>query len=220
MSVTGEDSYTVSYAYDANNRLTAQNKTIGTSVETTNYSYDPNGNLIAELNSVTAPQTDAESTLGIGIVGVDNTGAKLYEYDSRNRLVKAIGDLGTAEYGYNADGLRKSKTVNGTTTGYIWNGMNMIAETSGGVISANYAYDVTGIAMSRQSGAYQYYLKNAHGDVTGLVNESGTLIQSYVYDAFGNWLNTDDTDTNPFRYADEYYDTETDSVYYCDKIGL
>ena len=33
--------------------------------------------------------------------------------------------------------------------------------------------------------------------------------QSYDYDAFGNELNPDPNDTNPFRYCGEYYDTST-----------
>ena len=56
------------------------------------------------------------------------------------------------------------------------------------------------IAMSKGGTVNQYYLKNAHGDVTGLANENGTLTQSYVYNAFGNQLNADENDANPFRY--------------------
>ena len=62
-------------------------------------------------------------------------------------------------YGYNADGKRISKTVNGTT----------------------------------YNGNRYFYLKNAQGDVTGLVNASGTQVVSYTYDPWGAPMSTDGT---------------------------
>jgi len=53
-----------------------------------------------------------------------------------------------------------------------------------------------------------YFNYNAHGDVTQLVDESGSVTRNYKYDSFGNQLNLDNSDTNPFRYAGEYYDNE------------
>ena len=41
----------------------------------------------------------------------------------------------------------------------------------------------------------------------------GDSFRSYEYDAFGNQLNIDPADTNPFRYCGEYYDAETGSYY-------
>ena len=68
-------------------------------------------------------------------------------------------------------------------------------------------------------GAEYFYLKNAQGDVTGLVASSGTQVVAYTYDAWGNPLTTAGTmaDTlgklNPFRYRGYVYDTET-GLYY------
>ena len=50
-------------------------------------------------------------------------------------------------------------------------------------------------------GAEYFYLKNAQGDVTGLVNSSGTQVVAYTYDAWGNPLTTTGTmadQTAPF----------------------
>ena len=75
-------------------------------------------------------------------------------------------------YGYNADGKRISKTVNGKT----------------------------------YNGNRYFYLKNAQGDVTGLVNASGTQVVSYTYDPWGAPMSTDGTmastlgAANPLRY--------------------
>ena len=58
-----------------------------------------------------------------------------------------------------------------------------------------------------------FYLFNGHGDVTALTDKNGTVTKTYEYDAFGNEINPSTTDTNPFRYCGEYYDSETGSIY-------
>ena len=69
------------------------------------------------------------------------------------------------------------------------------------------------------NGTEYFYLKNAQGDVTGLVNTSGTQVVAYTYDAWGNPLTTTGSmastlgKDNPFRYRSYFYDTET-GLYY------
>ena len=70
------------------------------------------------------------------------------------------------------------------------------------------------ILYAETDGAITPYTYNGHGDVV----RAGS--KSYQYDAFGNQLITDETDTNPFRYAGEYYDGETGNIYDCGIIGL
>ena len=97
------------------------------------------------------------------------------------------------------------------TTNYVWDGQNMVYEyngtnTIGGTV---YYYGLTLISQ----GNYAYYLYNGHGDVVQLVTSSGTLGRSYDYDAFGNEVSPSATDTNPFRYAGQYFDSETGTYY-------
>ena len=83
----------------------------------------------------------------------------------------------------------------------------------------HFTYDEIGPMSVTYDGAEYFYLKNAQGDVTGLVNSSGTQVVAYTYDAWGNPLTTTGTmaDTlgklNPFRYRGYVYDTET-GLYY------
>ena len=69
------------------------------------------------------------------------------------------------------------------------------------------------------NGVKYFYLKNAQGDVTGLVNASGTQVVSYTYDPWGAPMSTDGTmastlgAANPLRYRGYVYDTET-GLYY------
>ena len=46
-----------------------------------------------------------------------------------------------------------------------------------------------------------------------LVTASNTLGRSYDYDAFGNEVSPSASDTNPFRYAGQYFDSETGTYY-------
>ena len=57
------------------------------------------------------------------------------------------------------------------------------------------------------------YVLNAHGDVVALLNANGVVTKRYEYDAFGKELNPSESDTNPFRYCAEYFDTETGQIY-------
>ena len=45
--------------------------------------------------------------------------------------------------------------------------------------------------------------------MTYLTDDEGSITKTYEYDAFGNEEDPAATDTNPFRYAGEYYDKET-----------
>ena len=74
-----------------------------------------------------------------------------------------------------------------------------------------------------------FYLFNARGDVVqrvdGGTNGSGNsdggsdrnnniqILHVYMYDAFGNEINYDADNENPFRFAGEYWDAETQTYY-------
>ncbi|GEM_PF-2521884 len=80
-------------------------------------------------------------------------------------------------------------------------------------------YDSIGPASVTYNGVKYFYLKNAQGDVTGLVNASGTQVVSYTYDPWGAPMSTDGTmavtlgAANPLRYRGYVYDSET-GLYY------
>ena len=65
---------------------------------------------------------------------------------------------------------------------------------------------------------YTYYTQNAHGDVVDFTDKDGKVTKKYTYDAFGVEKNISDSDSNPFRYCGEYFDTETGTVYLRTKL--
>ena len=71
-----------------------------------------------------------------------------------------------------------------------------------------------------------YYLTNLQGDVTGILDSSGTTVAAYTYNAWGKILSSsgDLASINPLRYRGYYYDVETglyyvSSRYYDPEIG-
>lgn len=75
----------------------------------------------------------------------------------------------------------------------------------------HFTYDSTGPASVTYNGNRYFYLKNAQGDVTGLVNADGTMAATLGA-------------ANPLRYRGYVYDTETglyyvSSRYYNPEVG-
>ena len=117
-----------------------------------------------------------------------------------------------ATYTYLPHGLRSTKSTGDVTTSYVWDGSNTVLERVGSAVTAKYFRGIN-LISSQIGDTANYYLYNAHGDVTGLANASGALTKSYEYDAFGNEKAIDETDVNPYRYCGEYYDCETGRIY-------
>ena len=121
-------------------------------------------------------------------------------------------------YRYRSNGLRYGKTIrerDGKTASivHLWDGQNIVVEIGAtGTVTARYLRGINLIARE-QDGANQYYLFNAHGDVTKRADAWGNILKNYRYDAFGNEQSPEKLDSNPFRYCGEYFDQETGEIY-------
>ena len=204
LNETGADvSDTVNYVYDTNNRILE--RTFGN--EKDSFAYDDRGNLY--LKTISKVSDSEEISRDVTAMG----NSVIYEYDGFNRLTDVSEGINKAEYEYNSSGLRTSKTVNGEKTDFILDGIYVIAEIKDGDVT-NYIRGLCGIIYSKdKKGTKTYYVTNNHGDVTALVNSSGTIIKEYTYDEYGVEVSPDENDSNPFRYCGEYYDTETGFIY-------
>ena len=195
MTVTGTESYAVSYTYDANNRLLTEQKTQGLLTDLTTYTYDANGNLLSKTV----------------LAGNGGAAGSTYAYNTLNQLVSATENQRTAAYAYNAQGIRTTKVTFSTRTNYLLDGANVVGERLNGEY-VSYLRGANLISRTGEDGT-DYYLFNAHGDVTGLADSTGASARAYDYDAFGVEKDPDPLDENPFRYCGEYFDRETETYY-------
>ena len=136
------------------------------------------------------------------------------------QLVKAEKDK-KISFTYDSEGVRTSKTVGSTTTKYLLNGTQILAQTTNDT-TLSFFYDQQGnrVAMADSGNHFYYYIYNLQGDVIALADAStGKLVVTYTYDAWGKPVSVTDTTSNsvgtlnPFRYRGYYYDTET-KLYY------
>ncbi|MFT4143588.1 MAG: S8 family serine peptidase [Mobilitalea sp.] len=178
---------TITYEYDSRNRLTSE----GMNGIITTYSYDNNGNLLAKSDGTQ------------------------YTYDGFNRLVEIRKQDGTTQQNiYDASGNRMATVENGVYTEYIFDRGNIVAEyDEDGNNKTRYTRGTSLISQKNESGEASYYLFNAHGDVTSLVDSTGNVQNSYSYDAFGNVSINTEIIKNRFQYTGEQYDTVT-GLYY------
>jgi RHS repeat-associated protein len=165
------------YAYDGNNRLTQAGGVV--------YTYDANGN----LTGTTAGQS--------------------FTYDVFNRMTQAVGTGGTATYTYNGNGLKIQRVGPDGTTRYYYDGFRPIWETDGiGTITAQLDRDIFGNLLSRReaSGVRRYYHPDGLGSTNALTDETGNLLASMLYDAWGN-VRASSADVGKYRFAGAELDT-------------
>ena len=148
------------------------------------------------------------------------------EWYGRQMSLFANNDGSIADYSYNADGIRTSKTLYGTdvnligTTEYVLDGNKIVAEKTGSQWTY-YMYDENGApAGIIYDGELYGYRKNLQGDIVEIVHsEYNVSLVQYTYSPYGEVLSISGTmaDTlgvaNPFRYRSYYYDTETGFYY-------
>jgi len=154
--------------------------------DTNTLTYDANGNL--------ETRTDA-------------CGTTTYTWDARNRLTAIDGyhddcTALTASFSYDALNRRIEKTVDGVTSQYVYDGWDIVQETTDGVVT-NYARTLNidePLALERSDGTVRYYKADALGSIIALLDADGVVTTSYAYDAFGN-VAISGSDENPFQYT-------------------
>lgn len=177
--------------------------------ENTIYTYDKNGNIIQ-----------------------DN--AYKYFYDYKNRLVKVtkLTDELVANYTYDILGRRTSKETSDKTITYIYAWQNAIEEVvtdkaTQAVTTRENIYSnnldnilLTIVTNPDQTIKYQYYTKNHLGSTTAITDETGKVLETYIYDIFWKPYIKDGNSTNhrEFKqsargitrlYTGREYDSET-----------
>ena len=233
------------YTYDALGQLVQVNDhsdtRSGSNGTTWKYTYDLGGNILKKerfayadtttpLETVTYTYGDANwrdklTAVNGNAIRYDAIGNPLsdgtwtYTWQNGRQLQKMQKAGVTAEFVYNADGLRVQKTVNGVATKYTLHGKNIVHMTSG-TDELHFFYD----AQNRPSvvvynGTAYAYVKSLQGDIVALLNGAGNVVVSYAYDAWGAPIGKSGSmaetlgSVQPFRYRGYVFDEET-GLYY------
>ncbi len=242
------------YAYDKLNRLIREdNKAQGTTVT---WAYDTNGNIAERYEYAYTPEDELENgaVTAYGypadghrdrLASITRNGVtETFAYDAmgnptvyRGKTMtwtrgRMLAGHGTNTFTYDANGLRIGKN----TTEYIYSGGKLLAEVTG-ADRITYLYGLDGITGIKRNNEVYYFRKTAQGDVTALIDSSGSIVVKYVYDAWGNHKlygadgsaipasnTTHIGNVNPIRYRGYYWDGQTGlfyvtSRYYDPQVG-
>ena len=236
------------HAYDNGGNILSKTEyayttgTLGTALDTITYGYSDS--YWKDLLTSYDGQTLTSDNIG----NLTNDGTWSYTWQHGRQLSGMTAAGKDASYTYDAEGRRIGKHyedilyfipeggISYTTvrypvdTEYFYLGDTLSHVTMEGYRSVNdteievnvdmrFTYDAVGPLSVNYNGAEYFYLKNAQGDVTGIVNAAGTQVVAYTYDAWGKLLSTTGSmagtlgEYNPLRYRSYVYDTET-GLYY------
>ncbi|MGC1808346.1 MAG: RHS repeat-associated core domain-containing protein [Candidatus Binataceae bacterium] len=219
-TATLPDGIVATYTYDAASRLASLSYSLnGNPLGDLAYSYDSLGRIINTSGSFAntfVPQPVAANTYDLAnqlnVSGATSfsydangnlltDGTNTYIWDARNHLI-SISGTSAASFVYDAFGRRISKTVNGITTQYLYDGVNSLQEIQNGTSTANMLDDGLDqyFLRSDASGSWTY-LTDALGSTIALADSSGTIQTQYTYDPFGNVKGTGATSNNPYQYT-------------------
>lgn len=178
----------VNYNYNALNRLLSDSTNVYQNV----YQYDYNGNMTSK-------------------------GGATYDYDAMNNLT-SYSHNGNYAFTYDGQGRRRSASRNGELTKFVLDQKgNVLADlNSSGEVQCYYVYGRGLVSRIQSDGNTNYYIYDCRGSVVAMTDdtEEANVTHKYQYDAYGNILQMEEADFNPFRYVGKYGVTYEDSCLY------
>jgi len=215
---------TVNYTYDDASQLTAitYKNADGTIIGDLTYGYDQTGQRTQAGGSLARMNLPNDSSGSVNPANrlttwngktftydqngnLTNDGTNTYTWNARNQLVQISGTT-TATFTYDPYGRRQSKTINGTTTNFIYDGYNIVQEQNGdNTVKANYLMGGIDEVFAQQSGTGATaqtltYLIDALQSTVRITDSTGAKVVDYTYDPYGN-TTADATIDNSFQYT-------------------
>ena len=207
------------YGYDGASRQNSRTYTLnGNTLGSLAYTYDSLSRIVSvsgSLARVALPNPAANTydlanqfnAFGSSTFQYDNNGnltsdgVNTYTWSARNQLV-AINGAVTASFIYDAEGRRVSKSINGVTTQYLYDGQNVVQELQGGSPSANLLTIGTDQYFMRTDSTGSYvFLTDALGSTIALTDLTGAIQTTYTYDPFGNVTIGGASNANPYQFT-------------------
>jgi RHS repeat-associated protein len=213
------------YEYDEAGQLVRENDT--------EFAYDKGGNIVNKgddtftYSNAWKDQLTSFNDVEIGYDEIGNPDKTVnadgdvlsLEWQGR-RLMKVTMPNGNYEtYTYNSDGLRTGRKLYDdensllTTYAYYWASGELVGYT---VTQNGLTTIVKVLDEGLQVGDETYFfVKNLEGDIVKILDNTGAVVTSYDYDAWGNVTASGSADSkNLFGYRGYMFDFET-GLYYC-----
>ncbi|KYC34733.1 hypothetical protein WA1_49275 [Scytonema hofmannii PCC 7110] len=187
------------YNYDNNDRL--QNEKVN-QVVVASYTYDNNGNTLMKTEN-----------------GMTST----YTWDYENRLGAATLKnssgivLQSMQYRYNDNGIRVASVVNNQETRYLIDtvqpyGQVLEEYSPNGAVQVSYTYG-NDLISQKQGIKSTFYHVDGLGSTRALTDASGSVVNTYNYEAYGELLNSTGSVSNKYMFAGEQYDSNLGDYY-------
>jgi RHS repeat-associated protein len=220
-SVTLPNGMVEAYGYDAANELktTTYKSAAGISQGSITYGLDTNGRRFSRASTIdtggisASPATsyNADNEIinfnGSNYIydlngNLTSDGTNTYTWNARNQLVSISGGV-SASFAYDAMGRRQSRTVGGATVQFLYDGINVVRESSPSATIADYltGLNVDEVYSRTDSSGTMSYLTDGLGSVIKLATSAGALSTSYSYDPYGKTTTSGAVSANPFQYA-------------------
>jgi len=131
-----------------------------------------------------------------------NDSTNTYTWDARNRLTSISGGV-AASFNYDPLGRRISKTINGVTTAFVYDGNDIVQEMLSGAVTTNYLRSLNIdelFGILRQDGVY-FSIYDGLGSTLALTNQAASSVAQYSYEPFGKTQSSNPSFTNPFQFT-------------------
>ena len=189
---------TISYSYDAaGNRM--QSVVNGT---TTDYAT----NVMNQYTAVGAdsPSYDADGNL---LTAIADGSPWSFIYDDENRIVSGTNGSETLSYEYDALGNRIAMVKNGQRYECLVDPVgidNVVAMYDGsGAVAGKFIYGFGLVGQLNALAKMTYYTFDAQGNTSELLSATGTVLNRYAYQPFGERIFSQGTAFNPYTFSGE-----------------
>jgi RHS repeat-associated protein len=209
------------YTYDSANRLLEDDQY--------QYRYDKNGNLVWKMSKASKKlkmlKSKSRGGFDRGVIKEEERtsgDSVVYLWNAENTLLGFVeyhlGDSAKmVSYKYDGLGRRIEKKVDTLVTKYVYDNEDIIFELDGNdSVVAIYTHGPgidEPISVQRNGGKY-YYHQDGLGSVTCITDTLGNVINTYLYDSFGNIKQKTGGLENPYTYTGREWDEESGIFYY------
>lgn len=231
-SLSTPNGITTEYTFDAASQLTELTyKKSGVTIGNLTYTYDNAGRrtaiggsyarmaLPSAVTGGTYNAANQQTALGGQTLTYDlngnltGDGTTTYTWNARNQLTAMSRTGLSASFQYDALGRRVSKTVNGSTVSYVYDGVHIVQEKVSGTPTANIIFGMLDEVLIRtDAGGSWTPLVDGNGNTLALTDSSGVVQTEYTYQPFGETTVSGSSNDNPSQYTGR--DNDGTGLYY------